>query len=212
LGRYVGHELNVGYAGTSSVVKVNFEVDPGQCLVLRGRSGSGKTTILRSLFGLALITSGHLEIEGSNCEKWQARNWDAHRRVTGYCPQTPTLPDFLTVEESFDLMSRVRRLSSNHARESMASYLELLGIGQYKSAVNGSLSAGQRQRALLAILFSLPLNMVALDEPTSHLDAESTSLFLQAVSCFRQDNKECVLLVATHDELVGGIGDKEVHL
>lgn len=169
-------------------------IEAGALVQLVGASGSGKTALARVLCGLTRPYSGEVLVDGVELETINLRDWQ--RRV-GYVPQDPSLPgssvrEALTMgDERMDDVTMLRAL----ARVGLDIELDrALGEGSRE------LSAGERRRLALArALVRGPLVLV-LDEPTSHLDAESARQIATLIGAL-----DMTRVVATHQRLEGAM-------
>ncbi|MBK1635023.1 molybdenum ABC transporter ATP-binding protein [Rhodovulum adriaticum] len=143
---------------------------PGQGITaLFGASGSGKTTVLRAIAGLARLRDGRLQVNG---ETWQAgrRFVPPHRRAVGYVFQEASLFPHLSVEDN--LRFGLRR-SRSTARIGLNEVVDLLGIAPLFDRPTAMLSGGERQRVAIGrALLSQP-QLLLMDEPLSALDRVS---------------------------------------
>jgi ABC-type transport system involved in cytochrome bd biosynthesis fused ATPase/permease subunit len=143
----------------------SFVAEKGAPLVLRGANGSGKSTILRLLAGLALPTSGELRVDGIGIQDLSMDEWRGH---IVYLSQSP----------SFDPTSSVRDvLAAMLPGKTDASYLHALESVGFDSPTAmldrpiGALSSGQRRRVHLARAIAADRPVMILDEPEAGLDA-----------------------------------------
>ena len=170
---------------------VNMFIPAGQWTVLLGRSGCGKTTILRYLAGLL-----------DEQVKWQGELTTTdgialHERIA-YMAQQDLLLPWLNVLDNVCLSSRFSHASSNSAGEKQRAtqLLEQVGLADYAYAKPAQLSGGMRQRVALARTLMQDKPLVLMDEPFSALDAV-TRHKLQTLSATLLKEKTVVLI--THD-------------
>lgn len=176
---------------TPTLAGVNMNIPAGQWTVLLGRSGCGKTTILRYLAGLL-----------DEQVKWQGdlTTTDGialHERIA-YMAQQDLLLPWLNVLDNVCLSSRFSHANSNSAREKQRAIqlLEQVGLADYAYAKPTQLSGGMRQRVALARTLMQDKPLVLMDEPFSALDAV-TRHKLQTLSATLLKGKTVVLI--THD-------------
>ena len=149
---------------------LNFALEPGWLLHVRGANGSGKTSLLRLVAGLTLPAAGEVQWNGN------AINADAegYRGSLFYLGHAPALKDDFSAVENLCLASR---LAGEHIDEELA--CETLGRWGLKGRTHlpcRSLSQGQRRRVGLARLALTTRPLWLLDEPLASLDAEATAL------------------------------------
>lgn len=143
-----------------------FEIDTAGVTVLFGRSGSGKSLLLRAMAGLDPQTRGHLHFDA---ECWQEGRWrlPTSRRDIGFVFQDAALFPHLDVRGNLDY---ARRRAPDATAASMAAIAEEVGIAHKLDQDVGSLSGGERQRVAIArALVSRP-RLLFMDEPLSALD------------------------------------------
>lgn len=175
--------------------EVNFEMHSGEFVVILGANGSGKTTLVRSLLGLAPLSSGTLRLFDRPPARF--REW---WRI-GYVPQrfTATSGVPATVEEVVlsGRIARARRARAYSADDKAAARRALDAVGlaaKSKDAID-TLSGGQQQRALIARALSVEPDVLVLDEPVSGVDIEHQEIFASTLSALRAEGRS-VLLVA----------------
>jgi putative ABC transport system ATP-binding protein len=175
-------------------------VPQGGTLVLRGNSGSGKSTWLALAAGLLTVGGGKIVVAGqalhemshSARDRWRARN-------LGFLPQKLHLSDAFTVEGNLQLSYFAAGLAPQRAI--IARALETLGVGHLAKRKPGQLSGGQAQRIALARTILMEPKVILADEPTASLDDDNARSGLELLkNCALQCN--ATLVVATHDPRV----------
>ncbi len=173
--------------GTKTVLSdVHFSVEPRDFVILRGPNGGGKTTLLRLIAGLLKPTSGNVE----------------RRRGLrlGYLPQYRTIDrEFpITVGEVIrsGLLSGLGKEPSD-AREAVAAVADRLHLTPYLRRTIAELSGGQWQRTLLARALVSSPELLLLDEPDTHLDAETRALLYDTL---RTETARCAICIVSHDD------------
>ncbi len=146
---------------------VSFTLEPGQCLFVQGPNGSGKTSLLRILCGLARPESGEV--------RWNAEPVAAlaevYRAVLAYCGHANALKDDLTPSEN--LLAAAALAGQPASRERARAALDALGVGQLDALPVRALSQGQKRRVALARLALAARRLWILDEPLTSLDARA---------------------------------------
>ncbi|MBO9355153.1 molybdenum ABC transporter ATP-binding protein [Bordetella petrii] len=136
---------------------------------LYGHSGSGKTTCLRCVAGLAPVTRGYLRVNG---ELWldtaAGVNVPTHRRALGYVFQEASLFPHLTVLRN--LQFGLKRVPAAERRVDLDQAAELLGIAHLLGRMPGGLSGGERQRVGMARALLTSPRLLLMDEPLASLD------------------------------------------
>ncbi|QMU29936.1 ABC transporter ATP-binding protein [Adhaeribacter radiodurans] len=181
------------YANHPVLDQVSLELAPGQILAVLGRSGCGKTTLLKVMAGLLPAEAGTIS--------WAEQNMDAvpvQNREMVYLFQEPLLFPHLSVFENLAYGLRVRKETEVAVQQKVSRMLEELELQEHAPKMPHQLSGGQRQRVSFgrAIIF-LP-RVLLLDEPFGNLDAQTRAtmqtLFLRLAKKFN-----ITALFVTHD-------------
>lgn len=186
------------------------ELAPGRITVLTGPNGSGKSSVVAVVLGLLRPDEGRVLIGGVPLD---AVDPDAYRAQIAWLPQHPVVVPG-TVRENLELFGAPDSdgLAAACAATGFDEVLAGLpdGVDTLLGAGGVGLSAGQRQRMALARVLAAPADLILLDEPTAHLDADSEAAVLAAIAA-RARAGATVLMVAHHASAVGG-GDVVVDL
>jgi ABC-type polar amino acid transport system ATPase subunit len=194
--------LSVERSGKTVVRDVSFSADRRQVLVLKGASGSGKTTILRAIAGLEPIAEGRIAIDGMSLEARQVLHGQArrdfHRRV-GMVFQFHHLFEHLTAIENVSLapvhvLGRSRADAQRHAFD----LLDRMGIGPRAGAMPRELSGGEAQRVAIARALAMEPHVLLMDEPTASLDSARREDLAAILRQLAADGR--TLVIASHDE------------
>jgi cobalamin transport system ATP-binding protein len=191
-------ELTVVLGGRPVVDGVDLEVAPGEWLALIGPNGGGKTTLLRAIAGLVPFAGG-VELDGSSTLTMPRRELS---RLLALVPQEPSTPPWMTVGE-YVLLGRTPHLGplakeGRRDREAAAQALARLDLLDYGERPLGTLSGGEKQRAVVARALAQDAPIVLLDEPTAALDIGHQQQALELVDALRRES-ELTLVSAMHD-------------
>ncbi len=186
--------------GEQTVLKgLSLEVGRGETLSVLGRSGTGKSVLLKLIIGLHKPDSGSIRVNGEDVTKLKLKELNEVRKKVGFLFQQAALYDSLTIEENVGFP--MRRHSSMSDEESRKRVRELLaGVGMEKDAhkLPGELSGGMQKRVGLARALALEPDILLFDEPTAGLDpitaAEIDDLILRL-----QKERHMTSVVVTHD-------------
>ena len=187
-------DVTFGYGEQPVVESVSLDVAAGEFLGLVGPNGSGKTTLLRLIIGLETPDSGAIRLFGDPAHEFA----DGER--IGYVPQDVTsaknqMP--VTVEEVVRMGRYPHRWIggfSDEDRRSVRAAIERVGIGDLADRRVGRLSGGQRQRVFIARALAGEADLLALDEPTVGVDAESREAFYQLLHELNDEGLTVVLI------------------
>lgn len=150
---------------------VDLEVPRGKTLVIIGRSGGGKSVLLKNLIGLMRPDSGEIWVEGRNITGMSERQLGAVREKVGILFQSGALFDSMTVEENIAFPLREAGLRDTKAiRTRVNDVLEVVELEGENAKMPESLSGGMRKRVGLARAIIRQPSCVLYDEPTSGLD------------------------------------------
>ncbi|MBB3675039.1 ABC transporter ATP-binding protein [Modestobacter versicolor] len=149
---------------------VNLTIGRGEFISLVGRSGCGKTTLLRILAGLLPPTSGVVEADGESIWRNGKRNDEAFKQF-GLVFQDANLFPWYTVAENVSLPLKLRGMGKKARLARAGELCELVGLPGFENAYPRELSGGMRQRAAIARALSYDPTILLMDEPFGALDA-----------------------------------------
>lgn len=184
-----------GHEGLSGV---NLHIEPGELVFVTGRSGAGKSTMLKLIGLLERITRGQLRVAGRNLTRLKGRQIPYHRRDVGMIFQDHRLLYDRTV---FDNVAMPLVVAGGIGRQEtgrrVRAALDKVGLLRLENAYPITLSGGEQQRVGIARAVVSKPPVVLADEPTGNLDPD---LSREIMSLFEQFNQVGVtLMVATHD-------------
>jgi NitT/TauT family transport system ATP-binding protein len=176
--------------GGDVVDRVDWTIAEGEFHCLVGRSGCGKTTLLKIAAGLLLPTQGSIHIQGLEVREPKSQ--------IGFVFQTPTLLDWLTVMDNVLLPVSLKRAVQPEDRDKAVELLSLMGLDGLAARHPFELSGGQQSRVAIArALITEPL-VLLMDEPFAALDA-ITREELQDDLLHLCDMRKTTVLFVTHD-------------
>ena len=155
--------------GRALVANVSFKIEPGETVVLLGRSGSGKTTTLKLINRLLEPTSGEVFVEGKKTTDWDPIRL---RRRIGYVIQEVGLFPHFTVERNVALVPSLESWPPEKTAARVREMLSLVGLhpDRFAARLPRELSGGQRQRVGVARALAADPSILLLDEPFGALD------------------------------------------
>jgi len=159
--------------GNLQVLKgVDLDVYQGENLVILGRSGSGKSVLIKIIAGLLRPDEGSVIVLGQDTRGLNAREWQALRTRIGFSFQSSALYDGMNVRDNleFPLVRNKRHLSSREVDDAIAKVLEDVGLSQTLYQMPAELSGGQKKRIGIARTLILQPEIMLYDEPTAGLD------------------------------------------
>jgi branched-chain amino acid transport system ATP-binding protein len=160
--------ISAGYNKGKVLQDVNLELPPGQCIVIIGRNGVGKTTLMRVISGMLLPAEGKIEVASRNIT-----NAAVDQRVKmgiSLVPEGRHLFSGLNVADNIMLGAVSRKLNSAQLKEEYTSVLALFPeLNDFQEAMAGSLSGGQQQMVAIARALMAKPEYLLLDEPSTGL-------------------------------------------
>lgn len=187
------------YGGRRVLNRVNLDVERGEILALLGGSGSGKSTMLRHIIGLARPQSGTVFVQGIDINRCSEKELMAVRRNLGVAFQGSALFSSMTVEENVELPLRELTNLAEPVIEIMT-YIKLasVGLGDSGKLMPAELSGGMKKRAAVARATALDPDILIFDEPSAGLDpivaAELDELILFLKRAF-----DMTVVIVTHE-------------
>ncbi len=195
-----GIDIVVGQPAITIARNFSISLLPGQFHGIRGRSGSGKTSILRVAAGLREPTAGTVSWEGAPIADLN-RDERARRRrqLIGYVDQQANLIDGFTVLENV-LMPAVPGRKTKESKARAMELLSALGVAGKTADTVDTLSGGERQRVALARALLLSPPILIADEPTASLDRRTANTVIDLLGDYAAAGN--ALLVAAHDAAI----------
>lgn len=186
------------YNGRKPVLDgVSFSVNEGEFVMIYGKSGCGKKTLLNILGGLDRPTSGSVAIDGENIADLSEDNLANMRLMKiGFVFQDFNLLMDLTVKENIALPLRFSRKKDGCCVMAM---LEEFDIKHIANETANKISGGEAQRVAIARAMINEPKIILADEPTGNLDAENTSNVMEMLGLVRKDF-DATIILATHDK------------
>ncbi|TCJ97185.1 ATP-binding cassette domain-containing protein [Nocardia alba] len=206
--------LTVGHHRSRPVVRdLSFALRPGECLAIEGRSGTGKTTVARTLAGLHTPASGFIEFEGIRMNGGPDRH--AHRGAIQLIFQNPATSLNPAHRMGVQVARPLRLLHGQNrstAGEQARELLDGVGLDERLARHHPSrLSGGQQQRAAIARALAARPRVLVCDEITSALDPATQSVVLDLLDELRHDGM--ALIVISHQrEVIDRLADSVVTL
>jgi phospholipid/cholesterol/gamma-HCH transport system ATP-binding protein len=186
--------------GTKQVLEgLDLEIPTGITMVILGRSGTGKSVLLKHIIGLMHPDEGHIEIDGEDIAQMNEAELNRVRRRFGMLFQGAALFDSLTVGENIALpMREHERLSEDEVRRRVAERLSWVGLSGVEAMKPASLSGGMKKRVGLARAVAIEPAYILYDEPTTGLDPIMSDVINELIRSL-QKRMGVTSVVVTHD-------------
>ncbi len=165
-------DVRIAFGELQVLRGVNLDLYQGENLVVLGRSGTGKSVLIKLIAGLLRPDSGSINVLGQPVDQLPERELNALRQKIGFSFQNSALYDSMTVRENleFPLTRNVRNLSRQDIDKATEEALDSVGLAQTINQMPSELSGGQRKRVGIARTLILKPEIMLYDEPTAGLD------------------------------------------
>lgn len=164
-------QLNITFGTHTVLDNIDLDVYKGETLAVLGPSGTGKSTVLRSMIGLLEPNGGQIFIQGEDVSGLDEDGWNRLRMKMGMVFQYSALFDFLTVGENIAFGLRQHTDKSNEEIQGIVTQmLDLVGLPGTQDLYPAELSGGMKKRVGLARAIAVNPEIVLYDEPTAGLD------------------------------------------
>lgn len=179
---------------------IDLDLYRGENLVVLGRSGTGKSVLIKIIAGLLLPDSGSVSVLGRHVDKLKPKELEELRLKLGFSFQNSALYDSMTVKENleFPLIRHSKNLSRKEINSTIETVLEAVGLSQAINQMPAELSGGQKKRIGIARTLILRPEIMLYDEPTAGLDPitsiEINSLITEVRTRFNTSS-----IIITHD-------------
>lgn len=178
----------------------NMQLFEGENLVLMGKSGSGKSVMIKCLVGLMEPDSGSIEILGRDISKLNQKEMDGLRAEIGFLFQGSALYDSMTVRENleFPMRRHKNKIDIENTDALVMEALESVGLAKAIDLMPEELSGGMQRRVALARALILKPKIIVYDEPTTGLDPITSKEIILLMENIQEKYKTSSLII-THD-------------
>ena len=205
--------------GTTHVLRgIDFSIEEGECVILLGANGCGKSTLIRCLNGLTKPDSGQIKVNGTSLEGSSRKELRNVRRRVGVVFQQFNLVQNVSVfqnvlngamgEKRFGLLQTLSPLASDDMRTRAMSCLARVGLEDKAGSNCRQLSGGQQQRVAIARTLMQNADIVIADEPVASLDPKAGGEIMDLLIEVVQEHKLTVLCSLHQLELASAYGDR----
>lgn len=192
-------------AGPSTIGPVTLRVPSGGYAALMGRTGVGKTSVLKAVAGLRRVVGGAVVLGGRDVTGLKPAS-----RGVGYVPQDLALFSTMTVREQLAFGPRIRGWPEARVTERVAGLSELLGIGHLLGRKPSGLSGGEAQRTALGRALAAGPAILLLDEPLSALDDQTRGEMYDLLRAVRRQTGVTTLHVTHNADEASRLADEVV--
>jgi phospholipid/cholesterol/gamma-HCH transport system ATP-binding protein len=186
--------------GQQKVLKgIDLEVAAGQTLSVLGRSGTGKSVLLKLIIGLEKPDSGSIFVHGEEVTKMPMKELNEVRKKVGFLFQQAALYDSMTVEENVAFpLRRHTHLSDSERKKRVRELLASVGMDHDTQKLPSEISGGMQKRVGLARALALDPEILLFDEPTAGLDPITASEIDDLIVKLQKE-RHITSVVVTHD-------------
>jgi cell division transport system ATP-binding protein len=184
--------------GCQALLDVNLEIKKGEFIFLTGASGSGKSTILKILYGEELPSEGEVIVDDCNIAKMRGNNLSLLRRRIGIIFQDYKLIPQRTVAENVTFVLQAQGYTRKEIQRRLEPTLKLVGLLNKADCFPDQLSGGEQQRVSIARAIVGTPPLILADEPTGNLDPDNSWQVIQILQ--KLNSFGATVVVTTHDE------------
>jgi phospholipid/cholesterol/gamma-HCH transport system ATP-binding protein len=186
--------------GPQQVLKgIDLTVNKGEILAVLGKSGTGKSVLLKLLIGLQKPDAGSINVRGEDIANLHMDQLNEMRKKVGFLFQEGALYDSLTIAENVAFpLRRHTKLSDSERTEKVHTLLASVGLDKDLEKMPSDISGGMRKRVGLARALALDPEIILCDEPTAGLDPITAAEIGKLIQKLRQE-RNVTSIVVTHD-------------
>jgi phospholipid/cholesterol/gamma-HCH transport system ATP-binding protein len=179
---------------------IDFKLFKGENVAVLGKSGTGKSVLIKIIVGLLKPDKGEVLVLGQQVDKMNPKELDALRLRIGFSFQSSALYDSMNVYQNlaFPLTMNVQHLSKNEVKDAVEEVLEGVGLKDKINQMPSDLSGGQRKRIGIARTLILKPEIMLYDEPTSGLDPITSAEIIELINEV-QEKYNTSSVIITHD-------------
>ncbi|CAI0804460.1 MULTISPECIES: methionine ABC transporter ATP-binding protein [Serratia] len=199
--------LSKRYAGqqTEALRDINLSILRGEIFGIIGRSGAGKSSLIRTINRLERPSGGSVQVDGVDIGQLNEDRLVSYRRRTGMIFQHFNLLSAKTVRQNIELPLRVAGVPAAERRQRVEALLALVGLEAYPDAFPAQLSGGQKQRVGIARALVHNPELLLCDEATSALDPETTRAILALLQRINREFNITIVLITHEMEVIHDI-------
>ena len=191
-------DLKISFGSNNVLNGFSLDLFEGENLVIMGKSGSGKSVMIKCLVGLMQPDSGSIEIRGKDISKLSQNEFNELRTQLGFLFQGSALYDSMTVRENLEFPMRQQNKTEEESLKLVFEALDSVGLRDAIDLMPEELSGGMKRRIALARAIILKPKIIIYDEPTTGLDPITAKEIIQLMRNIQLNFKTSSLII-THD-------------
>ena len=192
-------DLNKSFGKQAVLKAINLEVAEGETVAVLGKSGGGKSVLLKLIVGLQPADGGSIKLQGKEVGRLPRAELNEVRKKTGFLFQQAALYDSLTVEDNVAFpLERHTQMPENERKQKARELLKSVGMEQDFAKMPSEISGGMQKRVGLARALALDPGVLLFDEPTAGLDPITAGEIADLIVHLKEQKKRAAIVV-THD-------------
>ncbi|MGL4588680.1 MAG: ATP-binding cassette domain-containing protein [Mycoplasmatales bacterium] len=177
---------------------INLEIVGPKFVLVKGKSGCGKTTLIKLLSSYDKKFEGAILVNELNTRKYSQK---IRRNEIAFVFQDAFLEEHLTVIENIEIANKY----SKRSKAELETMLSSVGLTGYEKKIVHQLSGGEQQRVGIVRALTKPSSLIICDEPTANLDEENEAIILEHL---KEIAKEKLVIVVSHNQIVENYADE----
>lgn len=203
--------VSKSYGNKKVLDDVSFDIQEGDFIAIKGKSGAGKSTILNIIGLLETVDSGNVIIDGAkNIKPNSSKSTAILRNKISYLFQNFALIDEETVANNLLLAVKYIRGNKEFKFQKIRNALKKVGLEGYEKRKVFELSGGEQQRVAIARIILKPSLIVLADEPTGSLDDDNKNIVLNLLKMLNKEGK--TVIIVTHDNQISQSCNRVIQL
>lgn len=194
------NNLKISFVGNEVLKDTSLKLYEGENLVVLGKSGTGKSVLIKCIIGLLRPDHGSIKVFGKETGEMKKKEFSQLRQKIGFLFQSGALYDSMTVKQNleFPLVRLKKDLTKQQREERILSVLESIGLPDVLNKMPSELSGGMRKRVSLARTIIVDPEIMLYDEPTTGLDPVTSDEISELINEVQKKYKTSSIII-THD-------------